>query len=287
MSFDLDAIRKKIERLSGRGTKSNIQMWKADLGIYKIRVLPGKNLKEGVPFCELDFYYLNDKPVLAPAQFGKPDPVAELIKQLYRSGTPEDKAFAKTLRPNTRTYVPIVVRGEEDKGVLIWSCNKNVNLRLLGFLVEEDEDIANFMDPVNGLDLKVEIKASGKKFNDRPVNDIIVDPGRKSSPLHQDPAVAKKLLDSVPDPAEMWQLKSYEEIKQLLEDHISGGASPVIECNDEQPQKLTVDALDKLVDESSVQEQDNKSQKKPRKAPTKPTQEAIDDIDSALDALTK
>src|SRR5271157_164195 len=95
MAINLEAIRKRIAEMSGQG---RVQLWKPGQGKHKIRVIPWKNAQDGIPFLERRLYYIGEAlRFLAPAQFGKPDPVNDLIKKLYASGKPEDRDLAKLL----------------------------------------------------------------------------------------------------------------------------------------------------------------------------------------------
>lgn len=222
MAFDLEAIRKKFAQLTGSGNRntSRVQLWKPDLGEYRIRALPWKSTTDGQPFQERRFYYIGDGPgILAPDQFGKPDPIRELIDKLFKSGKAEDKVLAKKLLPKMRAYAPIIVRGEEDKGIQVWSFGKMVYQRLLGFFV--DAEVGDILDPNEGFDLKVTFtRQAGKQFND-----TVVDAGRRPVPLSADKKQAQAWLDAVPNIDDMYRLKSYEEIKRYLDEWLSGGAT--------------------------------------------------------------
>lgn len=217
MAIDLEAIRKRVSELSGVRKTSSIQMWKPNLGEYKVRCLPWKNSPDGQPFAEKWFYYLgNEKGFLTPKQFSKPDPIDDLIRKLYNSGKPDDRLLAKKLHPKMRCYAPVIVRGEEDKGVQVWSFGKQVYQRMLSFFL--DEEVGDILAPVDGFDLKVTIsKVPGKQYND-----TVVDPARRPSKLHEDPGVAQKWLESVPNIDDMYPLKSSEEIEVILKRWLSG-----------------------------------------------------------------
>jgi len=276
MAIDLDAIKKRVAELSGVKRTSSVQMWKPDLGEHKIRCLPWKNTPDGQPFAERWFYYLgNEKGFLSPKQFGKPDPIDDLIRKLYSSGKPDDRLLAKKLAPKMRCYAPVVVRGQEDKGVLVWSFGKQVYQRMLGFFL--DEDVGDILSPTTGFDLKVTItKAQGKQFND-----TTVDPARKQSPLHADEEVSQKWLDSVPNIDDMYRLKNTQEIEAALNSWLNGGAQ------DETPAMTTTattrgpapaDELDNLV-------ADMKPAAKPApKAEAKPAKKS-NDLDAAFAEL--
>jgi hypothetical protein len=269
MAIDLEAIRRRMAELNGTKKTSSVQLWKPGPGEYKIRCLPWKDAQEGQPFIERWFYYIgNNAGILTPKQFGKPDPIDDLIRKLYSSGKPDDRNLARQLQPKMRAYAPVIVRGQEDKGPMVWAFGKIVYQRLLGFFV--DEDYGNIIDPYEGFDLKVTISQQpGKQFQD-----TVVDCKGRPSKLHDDASVIKKWLDSVPNIDDMYRLKTKEEIENVLNTWLNGGdvsAAMADEGVSRGPAKA--DALDDLV-------KDVKSQSKPAAKPAakKPS---IDDVDLA------
>lgn len=269
MAIDLEAIKRRVAELSGVKKTSSVQMWKPTVGEYKIRCLPWKNTPDGQPFAERWFYYIGENAgILTPKQFGKSDPIDDLIRKLYSSGKPEDRVLAKKLAPKMRCYAPVIVRGEEDKGVQIWSFGKLVYQRMLGFFL--DEEVGDILSPTEGFDLKVTIsKQPGKQFND-----TTVDPARKSTPLHTDQSVSQKWLDNIPSIDDMYRLKSTQEIETVLNNWLSGGgtADPSSEGGASRGSE-PVDELESLVAE--VKQSDKKPVKKVEKTETK--KQSLDD----------
>jgi hypothetical protein len=221
MAVDLDAIRRRMAELSGAKKTSTVQLWKPPPGEYKIRCLPWKDAPEGQPFMERWFYYVGTNAgILAPKQFGKPDPIDDLIRKLYSTKSDADRAMAKQLQPKMRAYAPVIVRGQEDKGPLVWSFGKLVYQRLLSFFL--DEDYGNIIDPNEGFDLKVTItQAPGKQFAD-----TVIDCKGRPSRLHDDPATVKRWLDSIPNIDDMYQLKPAHEIEAVLTNWLNGDSPP-------------------------------------------------------------
>lgn len=258
MAIDLEAIKRRVAELSGVKKTSSVQMWKPGLGEYRVRCLPWKNSADGQPFAERWFYYIGENSgILTPKQFGKSDPIDDLIRKLYSSGKPEDRLLAKKLAPKMRCYAPVIVRGEEDKGVQVWAFGKLVYQRMLGFFL--DEDVGDILSPSEGFDLKVSItKQPGKQFND-----TTVDPARKSSPLHSDSATAQKWLENIPNIDDMYRLKSTQEIEAVLNNWLNGGggSDPVQEGGSTRGAE-PVDELDNLVAEVK---QSGGTEKKPVK----------------------
>lgn len=291
MAVDLEAIRKRVQELSGQRKNSSVQLWKPDAGEYKVRGLPWKSTPDGMPFIERRFYYIGNNPgIVAPAQFGKPDPINDLLRKLYSTGKPEDRLLAKKLQPKMRAYMPVIVRGQEDKGVQVWSFGKMVYQRLLGFFT--DEEVGDILDPMEGFDLKVTLAMSPKKVDGRSFLDTTIDASRRPCKLSDDAEQAKKWLDSVPNIDDMYRQKTEKEIEQILNTWLAGGASGDDFGSDEgagRGAEKQGDALDQLVDEvkSEVKASAPKPEEKAEaKAPAKRGKKAADvDLDEAAPAV--
>jgi len=227
MAVDLEAIRRRMAELSGVKKTSSVQMWKPGVGEHKVRCLPWSDTPDGQPFKERWFYYIGTNAgILTPKQFGKPDPIDDLLRKLYSTKSEADRAIAKQLQPKMRAYVPVIVRGQEDKGPQIWSFGKLIYQRLLGFFL--DEDYGNILDPHEGFDLKVTITQSpGKQFQD-----TVVDCKGKPSKLHDDPATMKRWIDSVPNLDDMYRLKPKEEIEAIVTAWLNGDSTPPAPTDD-------------------------------------------------------
>lgn len=218
MALDLDAIRKKLNNISGNSKKNNF--WRPAEGVeYNVRLLSFKD-NDGQPFKERWFYYNigTNAGLLAPYQFGKPDPFQELISSLREDGSKGNKQayeMAKKLYPKMRCFAPVIVRGEEGEGVRLWSFGKEVYTTLLGIML--DEDYGDITDPKVGFDVKVSVsKASGKTWA---TTDVRARP--KTSALSSDPAQAKAWLDSIPALDDLYELKSYDQLTKLLNDWLA------------------------------------------------------------------
>lgn len=217
MAVDLEAIRRRVQELNGQRRQSSVQMWKPGLGEFKVRGLPWKNPPEGQPFIERWFYYFVNPGILAPHQFGKPDPINDLIRKLYSSGKPDERLLAKKLQPKMRAYMPIIVRGQEDKGVQVWSFGKGIYQKLLGYFL--NEEVGDILDPNEGFDLNIVIsQAPGKQFQD-----TSVEAARRPRKLSDDASQARQWLDSVPNIDDMYRLKSAQEIETILNNWLNGG----------------------------------------------------------------
>lgn len=257
MALDLEAIRKRIQQLNNGGKKtSSYTMWKPDVGEYKVRLLPWKSTPDGVPFLERWIYYIGDnRPILAPYQFGKADPIQRLQKKLYSSGKEEDKKIAKSLNAKMQAYAPLIVRGNEEAGIMLWSFSKTIYNKLLNYFV--DDEVGPITDPTEGWDLKVVVtKVPGKKYLDK-----AVEASRKPSKLSDDPNRVKALLAAVPDNIDdMWDEKSEAEIESILNDWLAAGA-PIKDDFDTSTKK-EADVVDKLAAEVSEAKSTSTKRKK-------------------------
>jgi len=269
MAIDLEAIKRRVAELSGVKKTSSVQMWKPKVGEHKIRCLPWKNAPEGQPFLERWFYYLGEnKGILAPNQFGKPDPINELIRKLYSSGKPDDRLLAKKLQPKMRCYAPVIVRGQEDQGVLVWSFGKIVYQRMLSFFL--DEEVGDILSPTEGFDLKVTLsQAPGKQFMD-----TMVDPARRPTKLHEDSSVSSKWLESIPNIDDMYPVKSPSEIEAVLNSWLSGGSAQDDVSSGSARGPAPSDELDNLAAELKSPAVEKKAPAKKTEASEKPAASA-------------
>jgi hypothetical protein len=218
MAIDFDAIRKKLDRLSGVN-KNMSSMWKPTEGEeHTVRLISFPE-NDGQPFKELWFYYNigKERGLLTPNQFGNKDPIQDLINTLREEGSKESYELCKKLYPKMRTYAPVIVRGEEDKGVQIWGFGKTVYQNLLGLML--DEDYGDITDPTTGRDIKVLCsKQPGKKWAMTEVR-----PRGKQSHLSSDSDQAKGWLDNIPNLDDVYQCKSYDELSKIINDWLNDG----------------------------------------------------------------
>jgi len=217
MAIDLNAIRKKLGQLSGQNSKKNV-MWRPEEGTETtIRLIAYPN-NEGQPFKELMFYYNigNNRGILAPYQFGKPDPFQELITKLRDEASKESYELAKKLYPKMRCYAPVIVRGEEDKGVRLWAFGKQIYQSLLNYML--DEDYGDITDPTDGRDVKIICtKTPGQRWATTEVR-----PRGKSTPLSENQSTSKEWLDNIPDVNDLFELKTYQELENIINAWLDG-----------------------------------------------------------------
>ena len=220
MAIDLDAIRRRLNQLSGTNSRRDT-MWRPTEGEEAtVRLLSFPD-NDGQPFKERWFYYNigNNPGLLAPHQFGKPDPIQNLINEL-RSDSENKSSYdlAKKLYPKMRVYAPVIVRGEEDKGVRLWAFGKMVYQSLLNIMLAED--YGDITDPKTGRDVKVVCtKAPGRQWATTEVR-----PRGKQTALSSDTKQAKGWSGSIPDLDDMYTCKSFEELEGIINAWLNGGS---------------------------------------------------------------
>lgn len=123
MGINLDKMRERKAALEGKGSGGNRDtFWRPQDGEQTIRIVP---TADGDPFKDFWFHYNvgNNPGFLSPKKnFGEEDPLNDFVRKLFNEGTEESIKMAKSLMARQRFFSPVLVRGEEDKGVRICRC---------------------------------------------------------------------------------------------------------------------------------------------------------------------
>jgi hypothetical protein len=222
--MDLSLLKQKLDGLqqkqSSGGQKTDYTkiFWRPPVGKSQIRIVPSA-YNSSLPFTELKFYYgITNKVMISPLNFGEKDPIALFAKKL-REGeyNKENYVLAKKLDAKNRTFVPVIVRGEEDKGVRLWQFGKKVYTDLMALAL--DEEIGDYTDIAAGRDITVETvgpEVTGTKYNDSSVRVRL-----KTTPLSEDSSKVEEWLKTQPNPKELFKRYSFDEMKSALEKWLS------------------------------------------------------------------
>lgn len=216
--MDLSKIKQKLEELNQERQTGNDYakyFWNPPMGKTIIRIVPSKDNPD-TPFTELYFHNVIAKyPILALTNFGEQDPVEEFRRTLQNAGGKDNWSMSGKLTPRARYFAPVIVRGEEDKGVRLWSFGSRMYKALLS-LAAEDE-IGDYTDINDGIDLII-TKAKGD--GDYPESTVMAK--RQNSPLSSDPKQIEEWLTNQPVPLECFRKADYNYIKKQLEAYVSG-----------------------------------------------------------------
>ena len=210
MAINLDAIRNRLNGLKNANNRTS-NIWKPEPGEHQIRIVPYTHNREN-PFIELHFYYnFSKKSLLSPSSFGRPDPILEFAKKLQQAGDKESWIAGKKLEPKMRTYVPVIVRGQENEGVKFWGFGKQIYQELLSFIA--DPDYGDITDLHEGRDIVVTVKSAEEAGKSYAETTIRIKP--KQTPATENPAVLDKIKEQ-PEITELYPEPSYEELKSQL-----------------------------------------------------------------------
>jgi len=217
MGMDLNAIKSRLGSLQNQrqgGGKRDMStiIWKSTIGKHTVRIIPSAHDKSN-PFKEVFVHYgIGSRAMISLINFGEKDPIVEFAKQLRQSSDKENWSMAKKLEPKMRVFVPVIVRGEEDKGVRLWEFGKQVYMELLS--IAEDDDVGDYTDPVQGRDITIE--TTGPETNGTTFNQSKVRVRTKVTALSDDANDVKKWLNEQPDPMTIFKKYPYEEMKASL-----------------------------------------------------------------------
>ena len=216
--MDINAIKQRLSSLQSSGAKKekvdySKYYWKPKAeGKYQIRVVPSV-LNKSNPFQEVFVHYGFSKfPIYALTNWGEKDPIVEFAKSLRNTSEKENWQLAKKLDPKMRVFAPVVVRGEEEKGVRLWEFGKEIYMQLLG--IAEDEDYGDFTDINEGRDFTVDVVTGDIGGRQGLKSSIRVKP--KTSPLGSDKETIKMWLTEQPNVLELQRKTAFDDLKSIL-----------------------------------------------------------------------
>tara|TARA_Y100000310_G_scaffold126304_1_gene125113 strand:- start:1318 stop:2076 length:759 start_codon:yes stop_codon:yes gene_type:complete len=218
----LKRIQAKLKKLKSGGGGS---WFRPPEGRTQVRFTPYPHGED--PFLEYYYHYNvggSNIPMVCPKRtFGQSCPICDLTSQLWK-GDEGDQKLAKLIGAKMRVHAPVIVRGEEDKGVRFWSFGQQVYQSILETMV--DPDYGNVADAETGRDVVINYTpaTTGNPF---PKTELLFKP--KETPL-SDPAdvekgivpSAKELIKSIPDIQDLVNIVSAEDLDRALRTMAAG-----------------------------------------------------------------
>ena len=240
--MDLDAIKSRLNQLQNTQTNA---FWKPQPGKSQVRIVPYKHDKSN-PFSELFFHYslVPNKTVISPLSYGRPDPVQQFADKLKSTGNKDEWIQGKRIEPKMRTFVPVVVRGEENEGVKFWGFGKTVYQELLGIIA--DPDYGDISDATAGRDITVERQTPAEAGNQYGKTTIRVKPNVTS--LSDNSDLLTKLLDEQPNINELYNEPTFDELKGHLSNFLNPSDSTE-ETTEKEPEMVTTEASSNVEDD--------------------------------------
>jgi hypothetical protein len=221
MAINMNKMKNKLQSVQNRGSARTSQFWRPSDGDQTIRIVP---TSDGDPFKEYWFHYNVGKNsgFLSPKKnFGEDDPLDAFVRQLFNEGTDESIKMAKNLMARQRFFSPVIVRGEEDKGIRIWGYGKTVYEQLLNLVL--NPEYGDITDPENGTDLMLNYgKPAGAQF---PQTKLM--PSRRTTAICPDITSEEcvKLLDSIPEFGTLFERKTPEDVQRMLDEYLTDDES--------------------------------------------------------------
>jgi gp32 DNA binding protein like len=243
MAYNLDLIKQKLNNLANKNNrarpgnkeesdKPKLKYFKPEVGSVDIRVLPFTD-GNGQPVQEVLYYdskFLTERRFVSPAQFGLEDPINDMFTNLS-SGPRVDKNVYKMLmqfKPKAAYYLPVLVRGREDEGVMFWELNeRNLQKLYMSTFANPDWEDENLTDPDVGHDFSVAASDTGKVFGAKnsPVLEWAISVRKKASKLAKTADQAQLIISSIPDVLgyQKQYVKSAGKIQEILDNALAGG----------------------------------------------------------------
>ena len=225
MAIDLNALRLKHEQLNNPGGSTNNntdflnKFYQIPEGSNAIRILPWRD-DEKEFYAETKIHRVpqpdnTTKNVHCRKIHGEACPLCDLYYGLWKTGSKEDEALARQIKPRARYYMNILDRESGDVKIL------SVGVILFKKIVAAmlDEDFGDITDVEKGHDFKIVKEMDGQwpKYDQSA-------PRPRSSPLGSKSEVAAT-MDSLHEIHELVKLEEYEDVKQAV-NMLTGTASP-------------------------------------------------------------
>ena len=236
MAINIDKMKQRKAALDSRGGNRDT-FWRPQDGEQCIRIVP---TADGDPFKDYWFHYNvgNNPGFLSPKKnFGEGDPLDDFVRKLFNEGTEESIKMAKSLMARQRFFSPVLVRGEEERGVRIWGYGKMVYEQLLNLVL--NPEYGDITDTETGTDLVLHYgKPQGASSPQTKLT-----PRRRSSVLCDDAVGGDErcveMLESIPDFDTLFERKTPEDVGTLLDAFLLGDESTSEEADSTTPPPST------------------------------------------------
>lgn len=209
---------------------------------------------------------------------GKPCPICEFVKGLWKTGDEKDKAMASAIGCKTRYCSNVIVLGENPSDVKIWAYGAKVWTPLNELCVGDSGEVIPFDDPQVGFNIKITIGLRQTPDGDFP--DYTVMPEMKPCAIPD-----KNVLSKLAPIHELItkRIKSYDEIRSILsgtatdETEKADTKKPVEETVEETPAQTVEEEQSVVTEEPPKKEPVHAESTKEAAAPagTRPTREDL------------
>ena len=191
--------------------------WKPKLGDNVVRLVMKED--QELPYFLVKYYdfgVLENYPILSPNSFGKfVDPIQKECYELRKSKDTDSIELAKQFITKEKYFFPVLVRGQESKGIQLWEVTRNKVDQVINLFT--NEDYGDITDVSEGRDLTIHCKEGIIPTNGIKYPEIVsVIPKFKTSSLGTDDEI-EKLMSNIPDVYSYYASKTNEELEKLFE----------------------------------------------------------------------
>jgi hypothetical protein len=209
----LDALRNKLKTTDlGAGGAG---YWSAKEGKNTIRILPEVGDMEYF-FQLVGRHYFPDKRDAYCPKFTsgeqKDCPICELVDELYKAGDKASKNLAHDIGIRRSYWMNVIVRGDEDAGVKIFTPGTQIFNQIVNMI--NDPDYGDIFDVDKGLDIVIDRKGKGLDTKYQ------VLAKRNSTPLSDDSDKIDEWLEAAKDLAYVEVSEDPEEDRELQGGHM-------------------------------------------------------------------
>lgn len=272
--MDVNALRDMVQRLNPeRRDNPHRGIWfRPSEDPTVLRIVPSPHIDEDLPFFTVFSHYDIGglKSVVCPKNMdGSPCPICDLADsfraQSKKGADDPNFQIFKDLQAKARIYTSVLIRGREDEGVKLWGFPGGI-LKYF-FDMVQDPDWGDFVNPLTGRDLTVQLLPPGTTANTGKYPRPAAKLKPVASPIFKDKDQIKELIASVPNYLELdpplFEMKDYDELVDLVKRHYA---------DEEEDDGTTISA-----DNDLPTFDDDTPAEKPKAA--------SDDLDSKLDDL--
>jgi len=234
----LERVKAKLDKTTAGRNK----YFKPKQGTTTIRILPPIGDMEDFFWQNLGTHHIPDtRKVFVCPNFtlddDDPCPICEYVAELYSSGDKASEKLAGEIRVRRKYAMNIIVRGQENRGVQIYTPGITVFAAISALV--HDGDYGEIYDEYEGFDLKLTRKGSGIE------TEYTIVPRPRESALSDDDAEMEQWLDDAKDlyPA-MLSMDPAEDaewadapIKLMPYDRIEAEFEGVLPEPDEEPEE--------------------------------------------------
>ena len=226
MALNLKKIQDALDRLEGRGRSGDSSILKLPEGDDNVvRFVPYVHDLE-IPFTEVYFHYdVGGEHFLCRRRHGNNTcPVCDFASTMWKDfEQTKDETYKKLFSKfaaKMKIFAPVVLRGQEDKGVKLLSMSEKTYKGILTKMKNALRQGIDITDPFEGLDVTIPVKkqqVGGFKWTG-PDNDSI-DVQMRPSKLFDDKSKeeVEEYLKNCPNVFEIFQVKSEDDMKAALE----------------------------------------------------------------------